>query len=482
MSNPLPSTPKPDFPDVLASRYASTAMCAIWSPEGKIRLEREFWIAVMQAQQSLGVAIPDEAIAAYEQVRDTVDLASIAERERSLRHDVKARIEEFCALAGHEFVHMGLTSRDLTDNVEQLQVLRSLALLRIKAVAVLLRLADWASRTRNQLLVARTHNVPAQPTTVGKRLAMFGEELLQALQRLDHLAETYPVRGLQGAVGTQLDQWQLLRDGEKVRQLTEQIRTHLQCPAALNAVGQVYPRSLDAEAVQALFTLSAPLASFAKTLRLMAGQGLATEGFQKGQVGSSAMPHKMNARTCERIGGFHQILNGFANMLMGLSGDQWNEGDVACSVVRRVALPGAFFAADGQLEAALTVLDEMGFYEAAIQAEVERELPFLATTTLLMEAVQRGSGRETAHEVIKEHAVAAAQDLRDGLRTDNNLPERLASDERLPLSLQDIRKVLDDPGRFSGSAPSQVALFVKEVKVWQERFPDAQAVHPAPVL
>ncbi len=474
--------PAKKIPDILASRYASTAMCVIWSPEGKVRLEREFWIAVMRAQHSLGVAIPEAAIADYEQVRNQVDLASIAERERILRHDVKARIEEFCALAGHEYVHMGLTSRDLTDNVEQLQVLRSLDLLRTKAVAVLLRMSDWASRTRSLLLVARTHNVPAQPTTVGKRLAMFGEELLQALQRLDHLAETYPVRGLQGAVGTQFDQWQLLGDGEKVQQLTEQIRTHLKCPASLNAVGQVYPRSLDAEAVQALFTLSSPLSSFAKTLRLMAGQGLASEGFRKGQVGSSAMPHKMNARTCERIGGFHQILNGFANMLMGLSGDQWNEGDVACSVVRRVALPGAFFAADGQLEAALTVLDEMGFYEAAIQAEIERELPFLATTALLMEAVRRGSGREVAHEVIKEHAVATAQELRDGVRTDNNLPERLASDERLPLALEDICKVLDDPGRFMGSAPQQVDVFVGEVRKWQERFPDAQTVRPAPVL
>ena len=476
-----PATAK-KIPDILASRYASTAMCVIWSPEGKVRLEREFWIAVMRAQHSLGVAIPEAAIADYEQVRNQVDLASIAERERILRHDVKARIEEFCALAGHEYVHMGLTSRDLTDNVEQLQVLRSLDLLRTKAVAVLLRMSDWASRTRSLLLVARTHNVPAQPTTVGKRLAMFGEELLQALQRLDHLAETYPVRGLQGAVGTQLDQWQLLGDGEKVQQLTEQIRTHLKCPASLNAVGQVYPRSLDAEAVQALFTLSAPLSSLAKTLRLMAGQGLASEGFRKGQVGSSAMPHKMNTRTCERIGGFHQILNGFANMLMGLSGDQWNEGDVACSVVRRVALPGAFFAADGQLEAALTVLEEMGFYEAAIQAEVERELPFLATTALLMEAVQRGSGREAAHKVIKEHAVATAQELRDGVRADNNLPERLASDERLPLALEDIREVLDDPERFVGSAPQQVDVFVKEVEKWQERFPDAQAVQPEPIL
>ena len=152
---------KPQIPDVLAQRYASTAMCELWSATGKIRLEREFWIAVMKAQQAVGVEISDAAIGAYEQVKDQIDLERIAERERVLRHDVKARIEEFCELAGEQQIHKGLTSRDLTDNVEQLQILRSLALLEDKYIAVLYQLARWAERTRDWLLVARTHNVPA---------------------------------------------------------------------------------------------------------------------------------------------------------------------------------------------------------------------------------------------------------------------------------------------------------------------------------
>ena len=230
------------IPDILASRYASTEISAIWSPEGKVRLEREFWIAVMKAQRNLGVDIPETAIAAYEKVRDRIDLESISQRERKLRHDVKSRLEEFCELAGYEHIHKGLTSRDLTDNVEQLQIFRSLRILRIKAVAVLHHLADRSLRTKEIMIVGRTHNVPAQPTTVGKRLAMFGEEIMFALSRLDHLIEHYPLRGLQGAVGTRLDQLVLMNgDEKKARQLSRQVLEHFDCPAAMNAVGQVKP-------------------------------------------------------------------------------------------------------------------------------------------------------------------------------------------------------------------------------------------------
>jgi len=333
------------------------------------------------------------------------------------------------------------------------------------------------------MLVGRTHNVPAQPITLGKRLAMFGEEIMFGLGRLDHLIENYPLRGLQGAVGTRLDQLVLMNgDKKKVQELGEQILEHLDCSTSFNAVGQVYPRSLDVETVRALITLSSGISSFAKTLRLMAGQGLAGEGFQQGQVGSSAMPHKMNARTSERINGFHQILNGYGTMLSGLSGDQWNEGDVSCSVVRRVALTGAFFASDGQLEATLTVLSEMGFFEAAIAQELQQYLPFLASTTLLMEAVRKGGGRESVHEAIKENAVAVADALRNGDLGENDLSQRLADDERVPLDLQEIEEVLNDPGNFAGFALEQAENFAAQVGKWTERFPEAKKLVPRVLL
>lgn len=477
------SLEKANIPDVLAQRYASTAMCHIWSPQGRFQLERELWIAVLKAQRDVGIPVSEDAIEAYEKVKNQIDLESIEARERVLRHDVKARIEEFCALAGYEQIHKGMTSRDLTDNVEQLQILRSLQLIRTKYVAALRTLAQWAERYQSLMTVARTHNVAAQPTTLGKRLAMFGQEMLLAFSRFESLLERYPMRGLQGAVGTQLDQWVLLNNNaEAVQQLGEKVRQHLGFTHVLNAVGQVYPRSLDSDVVNALFFLSSGASNLAKTMRLMAGNELVTEGFQKGQVGSSAMPHKMNMRSCERVNGFHNILNGYSNMLMGLSGDQWNEGDVSCSVVRRVALPGAMFAIDGQLEALLTILKEMGFYESVLDQELSKYLPFLATTTILMEAVRRGSGREEAHEAIKTNAVAAIQAMRSGETVTNDLPERLAADNRIPLNLDEIQAILKDPTRFVASAESQVQTFVQQVNQLVETYPEAATYQPAPLI
>ncbi|MDH4248067.1 MAG: adenylosuccinate lyase, partial [Deltaproteobacteria bacterium] len=433
MSSPN-ATPRPSIPDVLAHRYASRGLLDIWSAEGRIVMERELWIAVMRAQSRLGIKIPAEAIRDYERVKHQVDLESIERRERALRHDVKSRIEEFCALAGHEHIHKGLTSRDLTDNVEQLQVRRSLEALRLKTAAAVLGLAALATQHRETPLVARTHHVPAQPTTLGKRFAMFGETLLRSFERLDATLESYPLRGIKGAVGTRLDQISLLGGAESpaaleaAEKLEQAIAQELGFSRVLDAVGQVYPRSLDFEVVSVLFQVGAGLSDFAKTLRLMTGQELASEGFKDGQVGSSAMPHKMNARNCERINGFQAVLAGFMEMTARLAGDQWNEGDVSCSVVRRVALPGAFFTLDGALETFLTVLDEMEIFEFALAAEVRRQLPFLATTTLLMEGVKRGGGREALHEVIKRHSVAVARALREGSLNTNDLSARLGDD------------------------------------------------------
>ena len=477
-----PSDPVPDpIPNVLAERYASPAMKAIWCARGRILLERDFWIAVMKAQRDLGVAIPAEAIKDYERVRGDVNLDRIAERERTTLHDVKARIEEFSDLAQRQFIHLGLTSRDLTENVEQLQVTRALELVRFKTVAALAALARRAGEFRDLMITGRTHNVPAQPTTLGKRFAMFGQELLLAHARLENLMARYPVRGLKGAVGTQLDQLTLLGgDAGKVDQLEARILKHLGFKSSLGAVGQVYPRSLDFDVISALYQIGAAAASAATTLRLMAGAGLLTEGFQEGQVGSSAMPHKVNARNCERICGFATILAGQVTMAAGLAGDQWNEGDVSCSVVRRVALPDAFFALDGLLETYLAVLRQMEVFPAAIAAENTRQLPFLASTTILMEAVKHGAGRETAHAAIKEHALTAARALREGGPAD--LLELLAGDRRVGLGRKKLLRVLAENARFVGAAPHQADEFVAAVQPLVKRCKGAAEYQPGKVL
>jgi len=473
---------KPSIPNVLATRYASAEMVGLWSAEHKIVLERRLWIAVLRAQRDLGIAVPDGVIEAYEDVAGKVDLASIDARERVTRHDVKARIEEFCALAGHEHIHKGMTSRDLTENVEQVQIRDSLLLVRERMVAALARLAARAAEHESLVMTGRSHNVPAQATTLGKRFANAGEELLQAYRRVDELIARYPLRGLKGPVGTQQDQLDLLEgDLDALDSLEARVAAHLGFTEMLDNVGQVYPRSLDFDVVAALVQAASAPANLAKTIRLMAGQELATEGFQAGQVGSSAMPHKMNTRSTERINGLAVILGGHLAMVNGLAGDQWNEGDVSCSVVRRVALPDAFFAIDGLFETLLTVLDEFGAYPAVIGRELERYLPFLATTKVLMGLVRAGVGRETGHELVKEHAVAAALALREGAEG-NPLLDRLAADERVPLDRAALDSLLGAPLTFVGAARRQTAAFVRSVAEVVAAHPQAALYDPAAIL
>ena len=470
------------IPNILAERYASSAMCDLWSPEGKIILEREFWIAVMKAQQELGLEITSEEIEASERVKTVVDLASIREREKVTKHDVKARLEEFAEQSGHQHAHKGMTSRDLTENVEQLQVHRSLGIILEKGVASLIALAKQAETHKELPFTARSHNVPAQLTTLGKRLAMYGEELERALDGLVRLCATYPFRGLKGAVGTRLDQVTLLGDLEKAERLDKLVLQHLGAPGSLENVGQVYPRSLDFEVVSLFLRVSSAPASFAKTLRIAAGHELMSEGFAKGQTGSSAMPHKVNCRSCERINGFHAILRGHLAMVSALAGDQWNEGDVSCSVVRRVALSDASFAIDGLLETFLTVLGQMEVFPEVVKAENRRQLPFLLSTTILMEAVKAGAGREDAHAAIKEHAIATAGDLREGHISENDLSARLASDERVGLSAKIIDSLLSAGENHVGAAFRQVDVFAERAKSWAERYPEAADYQPPAIL
>ena len=463
-----------EVPNYLATRYASAEMAELWSPRHKVILERWLWIAVLEAQRDAGVDVPDGALEAYREVADQVDLESINERERVTRHDVKARIEEFCALAGHEQIHRAMTSRDLTENVEQCQVREALQLVTERMAAFIMRVAALATAHRDLVMTARTHNVPAQATTLGKRWANVGTEALVATERLEDLTARYPLRGLRGPVGTQQDLLELLGgDAEAVDHLERRIADELGFARVLGSAGQVYPRSLDLDVVAALVGAAAPLGNLALSVRLMVGHELVTEGFAAGQVGSSAMPHKMNTRSSERINGLVTILRGHLTMASQLAGDQWNEGDVSCSVVRRVVLPDAFFALDGALETAFSVLAGFRVFPGRVSAELDEYLPFLATTRLLAAAVAAGAGREQAHERISAHATAAALALREGTVDHNDLAERIVADPSLALDADDVAAALADPASFSGRAVDQVDAFVAAASEVAERYPAA---------
>ncbi len=473
---------KKNISNVLANRYASPEMTAIWSPEDKIIMERKLWISVMKAQAALGVDVPAEAIEAYEKVIENVNLDSIAEREKVTRHDVKARIEEFNALAGQEHIHKGMTSRDLTENVEQLQIFSSLQLARNKAVAVLARIGRRAAENQSLVMAGRSHNVAAQATTLGKRFASAADELLVGLERIEDLLGRYPLRGIKGPMGTSQDMLDLVGgDESKLAELENTIAENLGFSRVFDSVGQVYPRSLDMDVLSALVQVGAALSSLSMTIRLMAGNETVTEGFKEGQVGSSAMPHKMNARSCERVGGMQILLRGYLTMAADLAGAQWNEGDVFCSVVRRVALPDAFFTFDGMCETFLTVLDEFGVFPAMIDRELERYLPFLATTRILMAAVRAGVGRETAHELIKEHAVAVALNMREN-GGDQDLVQRLAGDDRFPLDEAQLEEALADRHAFIGAAESQVSRVLERIEGVTSRHAEAAAYAPGEIL
>jgi adenylosuccinate lyase len=461
---------------VLADRYASNEMRQIFSPESKIIAERKLWIAVARAQSKLGHAISDAVIADYEKVVTKVDLASIDAREKVTRHDVKARIEEFNALAGHEAIHAGMTSRDLTENIEALQIRDGLAIVHDKAVALLASLATKAAQYADQPIAGRSHNVPAQITTLGKRFASAAEELLFAYERLLSLQSRYPMRGIKGPVGTAQDSIDLLGSSDAHQKLESSIAAELGFDRVLDSTGQVYPRSLDYDVVTTLVQLATSPSSLATSIRLMAGAELVTEGFKAGQVGSSAMPHKMNTRSCERVNGLTVILRGYASMVSELAGDQWNEGDVSCSVVRRVALPDAFYAIDGLLETMLTVLNEFGAFPAVIAAELDRYLPFLATTKILMASVKAGVGREVAHEAIKEHAVAAALGMREGKA--NNFLDAISDDARIPFKRSELDALIGNPLEFTGDARQQVARVVSRIDAITSAHPAAAQYKP----
>ena len=452
-------------------------MVALWLPEAKVLRERKLWLAVLEAQRDLGIPIPAEAVEAFRESLEQVDMASIAARERVTRHDVKARIEEYCALAGYEHIHRGLTSRDVTENTEQAIMRDALLLVQFKAAVALGRLQARAEEFAEVPLAARTHNVIAQTATLGKRFAIAGEELMGALEGLDSLLERQKLRGIKGAVGTQQDLLDMLGgDQSKVEELEKRVAEELGFEVCLGSVGQIYPRSLDTEVVACLLRLVSAPASLAVTLRLMAGEGHLREGFAEGQVGSSAMPHKMNARLCERIAGLKVVLSGHMAMAAELSGSQWNEGDVSCSVVRRVMLPDAFYACDGILETFISVLDSLEVFEDSLADEIEANLPYLASTRLLTAAVEKRMGREEAHAVLSKHLLA------DEAVSASGLAAGLGGDDGFPLTEAEVEALLKDPLLHTGAAQAQITAFSAEAKNYLKRFPEAPEYTPAEVI
>jgi adenylosuccinate lyase len=433
-------------PNVLATRYATKEMVAIFDPINKIIAERKFWITILRLQKKAGLPITDGDISSYEKAINNVDLASIERREKQSRHDVKARIEEFNDLAKCEKIHIGMTSRDLTENIELIAIRDGLNLIRKRTLETLYLLEKNITKYETTYITGRSHNVAAQVTTLGKRFATCAQELLFSLTALEELISRLPLRGLKGPVGSGQDGISSLGSAKDLTKMEEAIASEFGFENTLTSVGQIYPRSIDFEVVSKLLQIASAPSSMATTIRLMAGSNLASEGFKAGQVGSSAMPHKMNSRSSERINGMMVLLRGYTTMAADLAGDQWNEGDVSCSVVRRVVIPDAFYVADGLLHTFMTILTEFGIFEENINQELQEQLPFLATSQILMSCVKAGMGREVAHEMIKKHATT---------NTASNFFTALTREKDFPLSLAELNDLIKNPADFAGSAVEQ---------------------------
>ena len=441
---------------ILSERYASTAMKDIWSPESKILAERNLWITVMKAQAKLGFEIPAQVIADYNKVKTQIDLASIDKRERELRHDVKARIEEFNALAGHQYIHIAMTSRDLTENIELLQIRDSLILICSRTRIILETISEKCEQYASLSIVARTHNVPAQLTTLGRRFAYWGEELLFAHANLLDLIKRLPLKGLKGAVGTSIDLIELF--GDKWNNIEQQVFSdHNQ--DILIAPTQTYPRSIDFEVVSCLVQIGAALSNIAVNIRLMAGLGLVTEGKAESEVGSSAMPHKNNPRLSERINSLYALLKGYLAASVDLIGNQWNEGDVSCSAARRIILPEAFFVAEAQHINLYKVLNDLKVSQGTISEEVKRESMNLASSQLLMSAVKKGVGREIAHNEIQR---ILKEEVPNGVDQSRYL-QKLRASSILRLNDLELLSITDGTAKNIGAAEEQTLRMVEKI-------------------
>jgi adenylosuccinate lyase len=410
----------------------------------------------MRAQAKLGLDISTEVIAAYEGVKTKIDLDNIERREAELKHDVKARIEEFNALAGHQRIHLGLTSRDVTENVEGWQIKTSLELTLSSSAQLLEELAKRIESYSDLAIVGRTHNVPAQLTTLGRRFASWSEEFLIALENLETLQKNYRIKGIKGAIGTGSDLKAL--HSEKWLEVERAVAGELGIEKTLIAPSQIYPRSLDFQVVASLYQLAAPIASVATNIRLMAGLGLLSEGKASGQVGSSAMPHKNNPRLSERVGGLFVLLKGYLTMVSEISGNQWNEGDVSESVVRRVALADSFYSIDAILRSMKKILSELQVNESAISRELDRELEYLLSSKVLLKTVENGMGREAAHSLILESATESRSS------SSETFFELLAKNKELALSLSELEALKSNPGEHLGDASKQAQQVLKLVR------------------
>ncbi|HSJ08459.1 MAG TPA: adenylosuccinate lyase [Longimicrobiales bacterium] len=455
--------PDTQYRNPLTERYASREMSAIFSPATKFGTWRRLWLALAEAEQELGLEIPDSAIAAMRANLDTIDLARAAELEKRLRHDVMSHVHHFGEVApeAKAFIHLGATSAYVTDNSELMQHRDALLLVRRRLVACIAALASFAREHRALPTLGFTHFQPAQRTTVGKRATLWLQDLLLDVEEIDHRIDTVRFRGVRGTTGTEASFLELFNgDGAKVDELNRRVAAKMGFDRLYAVTGQTYTRKSDYAYLAALAGIATSASKFAHDIRLLQHLKEIEEPFEDEQIGSSAMAYKRNPMRTERISALTRHVIALTINPAFTAATQWLERTLDDSANRRIAIPEAYLAVDASLLLMHNVSAGLIVRPAVIRRHLAEELPFMATETILMHAVRRGGDRQDLHERIRRHSMAAAERVKEHGES-NDLIERIIGDDAFAMIRDDIDTMLD-PARFTGRAAEQVDNFLRD--------------------
>ncbi len=448
----------------LSERYASKEMQHIFSQDKKFRTWRKLWIALAETEKELGLNITDEQIAELKAHQDDINYEVAREREKLVRHDVMSHVYAYgvqCPKA-KGIIHLGATSCYVGDNTDIIIMTEALRLVRKKLINVISELAKFADQYKAQPTLAFTHFQPAQPTTVGKRAALWLMDLTLDLDDLDHVLQTMRLLGCKGTTGTQASFLELFNgDHETIKKIDPMIAEKMGFEGCYPVSGQTYSRKVDSRVLNVLAGIAQSAHKFSNDIRLLQHLKEVEEPFEKNQIGSSAMAYKRNPMRSERIASLANYVMADAMNPMMTASTQWFERTLDDSANKRISVPEAFLAVDGILDPYLNVVDGLVVYPKVIYKHMMAELPFMATENIMMDAVKAGGDRQELHERIRELSMEAGRNVKvEG--QDNNLLELIAADPAFNLSLEDLKKSMD-PARYTGRAKEQVEEFLAEV-------------------
>ena len=472
---------KDTYESPLSARYASKEMKYIFSPDKKFRTWRKLWIALAESEKELGLPITQEQIDELKAHADDINYEVAQEREKIVRHDVMSHVYAYGVQCPNAkgIIHLGATSCYVGDNTDIIIMTEGLKLIRNKLITVIRNLSKFADEYKALPTLAFTHFQPAQPTTVGKRATLWLQELLMDLEDVEYQLSKAKLLGSKGTTGTQASFLELFDgDHEKCKMLDRKIAEKMGYKACFPVSGQTYSRKLDSQFLNVLAGITQSAAKFSNDIRLLQHLKEVEEPFEKNQIGSSAMAYKRNPMRSERIGSLSRyvmvdVLNGYFT-----TATQWFERTLDDSANKRLSVPEAFLAVDGILSLYANVADGLVVYPKVIEQRLRKELPFMATENIMMDAVKkRGADRQQLHEKIREHSMAASRVVKvEG--GENDLLERIAADEAFGVTLEELEKILK-PENYTGRAKEQTEDFLNEcIKPVLEKYADVESDKP----